>query len=75
MLFSFLSSAQGAACNVDQVKYWAEEGKSGYNVFKYLMIRRPGQAPLSSKVLMFGGSSAPKNFTMESRQLQVWTVC
>jgi hypothetical protein len=40
-------------------------------VFKYLMIRRPGQQPLSSKVLMFGGSSAPKNFTMESRALQV----
>ncbi len=53
-----------------QVKYWSEKGLEGFNVFKYLMIRRPGQAELLSKSLAFGGTSAPKNHSIESRGKQ-----
>lgn len=53
-----------------QVKYWSEKGVEGFDVFKYLMIRRPGQAELLSKSLAFGGTSAPKNHSIESRGKQ-----
>ena len=53
-----------------QVKYWSEKGMEGYDVFKYLMIRRPGQADLLSKTLAFGGTSAPKNHSIDSRGKQ-----
>ncbi|CAL8460742.1 g273 [Coccomyxa elongata] len=58
----------------DVVKYWSEKGVEGFNVFKYLMIRRPGQAELLSKSLAFGGTSAPKNHSIESRGKQVRVV-
>jgi hypothetical protein len=32
-----------------QVAYWAEKGQEGLLVYKYMLKRRPGQLPLSTR--------------------------
>ena len=57
--------------NSEQARYWTERGASGFLVYRYELRRRAGQGELYSKALVFGGGSAPKNFTVESREEQV----
>lgn len=51
----------------DVVEYWREVGKEGFGVYKYRMLRRPGQGPLLSEAVSFGGISAPRRLAALAR--------
>ena len=42
------------------MKWWSEQGKQDKLIYRYKLTRRPGQAPLLSKSLAFGGVEAPQ---------------
>ncbi len=44
--------------------------EEGNRVFLFEMRRRPGQAELLSRTVVFGGASAPKEHTVASRAQQ-----
>ena len=54
-----------------QVGYRVGKNAFGNDVFLYDMVRRPGQEALLSKTVSYGGSSAPKGLSIESRGRQV----
>jgi [histone H3]-lysine9 N-trimethyltransferase EHMT len=47
----------------DVVEYWMEPGKEGFLVYRFRLVRRPGQGELLSQAVKFGGISAPKKLT------------
>lgn len=49
------------------VEYWREVGKEGFGIFRYRMLRRPGQGALLSATVRFGGISAPRRLTALAR--------
>lgn len=51
--------APRSSCVHAQVKWWRGLGEQGLPIYSYKLVRRPGQAPLLSKSLAFGGAQAP----------------
>ena len=58
-----------------QVSYRVGKNAIGTDVFLYDMVRRPGQEALLSKTVVFGGSSAPRGLSIQSRARQVGALC
>eukprot|EP00887_Chlorella_sp_A99_P003133 scaffold9.g3133.t1 len=51
----------------DVRSYWSKKGQDGYRIFQFKLVRRPGQGPLLSERVEFGGKSAPRKLAAVAR--------
>lgn len=49
------------------MEYRFIKGKKGFKIYQYRLVRRPGQGPLLSQRVRFGGMTAPRSLTPLTR--------
>ena len=49
------------------MEYKFLKGKKGFKIYQYRLVRRPGQGPLLSQRVRFGGMTAPRSLTPLTR--------